>query len=209
MGKFMRVVAYLIAGGLLGSQAVMALGATYLTHTEKQLLIIIGGSMEPLYSIGDALILDTSGDPVRNGDVITFHDDNQTLTTHRVIAQRDIKGIRYLQTQGDANEAPDPNLAPAAAVIGKPLHHIPDGGRVIAFLNSRNGRLLTYGPALLLVMVLELVHAFGTVRNTDADEAEEATETGAAGGPPGAGSETTVLDAAPSATRVPSGPELG
>lgn len=88
---------------------------------DMRLLVVLSGSMEPTIATGDAVIVrEVADEDVRVGDVITYLGyGSDRLTTHRVIDVRDVDGQRHFRTQGDANESPDPNLAPAGGLEGR------------------------------------------------------------------------------------------
>ena len=156
-----------MAVGLLLVQAALALTGVWLNQHDQQLVVIVGGSMEPAYAVGDAVVLDKSPQALRKGDIVTFH-SGESLTTHRIIDFHTINGTRYLQTQGDANPTPDADLTPLDAVVGEPIAHVEGGGYVFDALTSRWGRLLTFGPALALIIISELRHVLTTWREPEA-----------------------------------------
>jgi signal peptidase I len=55
------------------------------------------------------------------GQIITFRAlSNGTVITHRIVARVKNPGMSevHYQTKGDANDAPDPDLAPSSRIIG-------------------------------------------------------------------------------------------
>ena len=159
----------LIAVALLG-QVGLAGAVMLADHTEHRLLIVTGGSMEPTYQRGSALIIDElRPDEVRVGAPVTYTSVEGTLTTHRVVSLHTVDGQRYARTKGDANAEPDPNFTPLGSVIGTPVLHVPSGGYVASQLLSPLGRLLTYGPALLVLLLVELRLLHAHVRASRVD----------------------------------------
>jgi signal peptidase len=88
---------------------------------------VLSGSMEPGIHTG-SVILDKPNVNVNNlkvGDVITFKAPNQEyganemIITHRIRQIQHQNGQLMFQTKGDANDAPDPSLVPAATVIAQ------------------------------------------------------------------------------------------
>ena len=134
---------------------------------DMRLLVVLSGSMEPTIDTGDAVVVRTA-DPatVGIGDVITFHGyGTDRLTTHRVIDVRDVGGNRHFRTQGDANETPDPNLAPAGGVVGRVVLRLPRFGWVALQLQRPQVRLVALAlPALLVAIgaVRDLWGALGS-----------------------------------------------
>lgn len=134
------------------------------TLTGHQVMIVTGGSMEPAYHLGSAVLLDVSHRNPAVGDVITFSGSNQVVVTHRVLSLHDHGGEMYLQTKGDANPAPDNDLVSVKDVIGEPGLSAPWMGYVITFLTSPVGKLLTFGPILALIAGREIRRAIISVR---------------------------------------------
>lgn len=171
----------LVFGLLLVCQIVLAATMTLAPHVGYRVMVITGGSMEPTYHLGSALLLkDLPAERVQVGDAVTFSSAEGTLTTHRVIAMPRQHGVQYLQTQGDANADPDPNFVNVKAVIGTPVAHLPYAGYVTSFLFSPLGRLLVFGPPLaaLLAVQVRRIRAALRRRNTLAPTAATGTRVG-------------------------------
>ena len=117
--------------------------------------VVLTASMTPAIAPGDVVIVDER-DPaaIAEGDVITFvRGDGETPVTHRVIGVETAGGEFAFETQGDANEGPDPALVPAANVIGAVAFTIPYIGYVIQFTDSPIGfALLVVAPFGLLAL---------------------------------------------------------
>ena len=99
------------------------------------------------------LIRPLTSQSISVGDVITYKNvAGQGMVTHRVVAIKEIKDRTYLQTKGDANDAPDPNLVPADAPYGKVALNLPKAGYLIHFASTLWGKLLLFGlPVVFLV----------------------------------------------------------
>jgi signal peptidase I len=137
-------------------------------------LVVMSGSMGPEIRAGDALLVraDSPGD-VAVGDVITFQPFGaHQLKTHRVVALEHVHGHLFFQTKGDANPAPDPDLADSDALIGTTRMHLPAVGRLLVLATSPLGRLMLLGlPALLLA--LQQVVALRRMRRGSPSSARE------------------------------------
>ncbi|MGZ4697335.1 MAG: signal peptidase I [Oryzihumus sp.] len=134
--------------------AATVLGLGLLQHSGRQLLIVTSGSMVPTFSPGDVVIIEQH--PVaqlRAGMVITFQAPGSTgeLTSHRIRSVEHLPEGVFFRTKGDANRAPDPNLAPAANVRGVMTGTVPYVGRWLAFYQSPRGRVVILGGPLLMM----------------------------------------------------------
>lgn len=106
--------------------------------------IIRGASMEPGIPLG-ALVLAGRVEPsdVRRDDVVTLRLPSGVIVTHRAVRLVDLPDGRYLETRGDANEASDPALVPATAVVGVVDWYLPGAGFALALMALPSGLLST------------------------------------------------------------------
>lgn len=125
---------------------------------QHKVLIVTSGSMEPLLSAGDVAVIHTSPvEELGSGDVITYQGySDDRLTTHRIVKPVELDSGLHFQTKGDANAAPDPNLAPGGGVVGRYVVGIPEAGRLLLFISQPHGRLLVIGLPALLTLATEL-----------------------------------------------------
>jgi signal peptidase I len=140
--------------------------------TRQDFVKVDGKSMEPVYSVGDVILVGpaTQSD-FAPGHIITVRNDAGELYTHRVVTV-DTDG--NAQLKGDGNAFEDPGTVTFSSVEGAVRHHI-DQPYANAFL------LLATWPARISVLVLILGLMFIPLvsnKNTDEDDsAERAHET--------------------------------
>jgi signal peptidase len=134
--------------------------------------------MEPAIHQGSAIVVEpvAAGD-LRVGDLVSMRvGPEQAVFTHRIVRVVERADGLWLETKGDANEAPDPVLVPAGAIIGRVAVAISGIGYVIAALSTSSGLLLAAGLAgvlLALILLLEGVECGASRRRTS--EAVSAT----------------------------------
>ena len=165
-GDMSRCVKGLLKGlmGVLVLFAVLSASVILLAYFLPALfglktMYVTSGSMEPSIRTGDALLVRSlsGGSSVAAGDVITYRNDhNDGMTTHRVKAVKQIQGMTYYQTQGDANSTPDPDLTAAQSVYGKQVMTLPKVGYLLHFATTPWGKLLLVAVPLLILMSKEL-----------------------------------------------------
>lgn len=114
--------------------------------------VILSGSMEPNISPGDVVIVDGSRS-VEVGDIVTFEDESNIPTTHRVVS---VENGAYV-TQGDANEEPDDQPVDPDRVLGEVVVTIPYIGYIIVWVNSPLGYLALVAVPLALLLGTELL----------------------------------------------------
>ena len=153
-----RAVGGLLLLSLLPAAASLALPG--LAHARgDRLLVVLSGSMTPVFRAGDAILVrPVEPGRLRPGLVVTFRAGGSgAVVTHRLVALRTVDGHRYLQTKGDANAAPDPDLTPASNVVAQLDASWAGAGRWVMWTQSRQGRQLLLGPALVLVVLSQLL----------------------------------------------------
>jgi signal peptidase len=145
-------------------------------------MVVMSGSMVPRLPVGGLVFVrPASARDVRVGDIIAFDEPQTghgaaTITTHRVVAIQQGPGEPSFRTKGDANNSVDPQLVPAASVIGIAGASVPFLGYLSVFVRSRTGfAVLVIVPAAFLVgwEVLAIVEEVRRGRETGvADDPE-------------------------------------
>ena len=129
------------------------------------LYTVMSGSMEPAYPVG-ALIYTKTVDPqtLKEGDVITFMNDETTIVTHRIIevvTETTPSGEQILKfrTKGDANNTPDGKLVHYKNILGTPVFTIPLLGYVANFLQRPPGIYIAIiiGTFLITTIIFQIV----------------------------------------------------
>ena len=145
--------------GLLFALVAVSLGVLVLGRVVPLLghptLVVAGPSMEPTLPLGAAVVLDqvpTSSLAV--GDVVSLRSGaERAIFTHRITRLAEQDGVLFIETQGDANQAPDPSLTPAAAVIGRVVVEIPYAGYLLTLYSSVSGILFVLSTGLALLFL--------------------------------------------------------
>ncbi|WP_144460298.1 signal peptidase I SipW [Siminovitchia fortis] len=120
-----------------------------------QLKSVLSGSMEPGIKTGSVIAVKPGGDMTRfkEGDVITFMQDENTLVTHRVVeVDKSGKHVMYT-TKGDNNNAADMEPVLSENVVAEYTGiTVPYVGYFVSFAQSKEGSaLLLILPGLLLL----------------------------------------------------------
>ena len=151
-----------ILNGLIAVLVALSAGVVALDRgvplTGRQVLVVAGASMTPAIAVGSAIVVEPV-DPADLivGDVVSLRTGpERAIVTHRIvrIVQRD--GARWLETKGDANEAADPAIVPASAVLGRVGLAIPFVGYLVALTSTISGLVLIGALVLLLTCLVSL-----------------------------------------------------
>lgn len=153
-----RLVGVLALLSLPAAVASMALPGIAQLRGDR-LYVVMSGSMSPVLEAGDAvLVRPVQPDQLRPGMIITYKAGGTgAVTTHRITELRTVDGARFVQTKGDANASPDPDLTPVEGVVASLDVHWKGVGRWVVWAQSREGRLLLLGPSLVLLSASQLL----------------------------------------------------
>lgn len=108
--------------------------------------VVLSGSMEPTLHVNDLVIV-VPAESYEKGDVIVFQQEGD-LIIHRIINIDEAAGT--LQTQGDANNAPDEPIT-LTQVKGRESFHIPFVGIMIRALKTPVGIIAVLALAVFLM----------------------------------------------------------
>ena len=174
--------------------------------------VVLSGSMEPVMSPGDVVIIeDVPAEQIEKGDVITFGGGGgSTPTTHRVIGVTEQDGTLAFETKGDANEDADSARVAPGDIQGKVmsvsgyLFVIPLIGYVIRFAGTQTGFFALFAIPVALFVLNEIWNVIASSRTNSGAETGDASGTAAASpdaaSVPDEGSDVAVAD--PEASEV-------
>ena len=92
-------------------------------------------SMEPEYPINTLIyVLETDFEDLKQGDVITYINPNNSTVTHRITSIN--MSDRSVKTKGDGNEFEDINAVYEENIVGKVYFKIPYIGKFSSFINQ-------------------------------------------------------------------------
>jgi signal peptidase len=149
--------------------AIAILAVVGLSHVAPalgyRLVVVAGPSMTPAIPLGSVVVERVAGPgTVSVGDVVTVQMPNGVSITHRVIRIGEAQGTTYLETRGDANDAPDPAVAALSAVTGVVAFQLPMVGFLLAYLAIPLGVLSIVLMMATLLFALWLLEEFDTAR---------------------------------------------
>jgi len=153
-------------------------------NTEKPVVVVISGSMEPTLYKGDLLFV-RSENPAnikngtienKQGDIIVYDARGlwpgapQAPIVHRVVNKYLDNGIWYFMTKGDANPVPDPMPVPQNRIYGVVCGRIPWIGWVKIILTD-TGLLI---PVIVIISILLVISiAWDLVKKEELEENEK------------------------------------
>lgn len=157
----------LVWSALLGLAAVLVIAVLVPRISGATPYVITTGSMRPDLPPGTMVVVrPVDAESIGIGSVITYqlNSGESAVATHRVVATSlDGRGERSWQTQGDANQAADPDPVRPVQVKGEVWYAVPYLGHVSGLLSpERRGRLVQ-GVAVVLAGYAALMF-LGAVR---------------------------------------------
>ncbi len=97
--------------------------------------VIVSGSMEPTYNIGDIAIVKSTDQKYDVGDTISFR-QGETVVTHRITEVMENNSQVEYKTKGDNNNAEDQGVVKGSAIEGKVIGAIPFLGYAVLWLQN-------------------------------------------------------------------------
>lgn len=117
-------------------------------------MIVLSGSMESSIYKGDLVfvkVVDTT--TLKENDVIAFRNEENTVTTHRIVEIIYDDGKTYFRTKGDNNNTADLNLVSEDDVEGIYIWRLAGIGNFLMFMKEPMGLIVV----LLVILVIGLL----------------------------------------------------
>lgn len=139
--------------------------------------IVQSGSMEPAISTGSLVVIKAE-ERYHTGEVITFTAERTSdiPTTHRIVRDTLEEGQLVYHTQGDANNAVDPQPVLPENVLGKVILSVPFLGYLLDFARQPLGFVLLIGVPAGLILFEEISNIVSEVRQKPASKREDEEE---------------------------------
>jgi signal peptidase len=104
--------------------------------------------MEPTIPFGSVVIVTpVDSADLHVGDVVSIRvGQQQAVFTHRIVRLVPRDDGLWIETKGDANDAPDPSIIPASTVVGRLQISLPYAGYAV--------KLLSTGPGVLFLLAI-------------------------------------------------------
>ena len=180
MSKTVRKIWNIITTVLVAVVVVFALLLVGARIVGLQVFNVLSGSMEPNYSVGSLIyVKDVDPFALKQGDVITFMMDEETVATHRiveVVPDESDPGVVRFRTKGDANKTEDGSLVHYKNVLGSPVFEIPKLGYVANYIQNPPGMYIAISACAILLLLVFLPDLFGKEDETKQKENDEKAE---------------------------------
>jgi len=117
--------------------------------------VVITGSMEPKYNVGDMIIVrETPIEKIKVGDIINYVSENgKDTVTHRVVDILNIDGQTFYRTKGDNNSSEDSGLVSYSRVKGTLVFKISKVGMLFTNLLTETGITVIFTIIVLSYLI--------------------------------------------------------
>lgn len=117
-------------------------------------MIVLSGSMENAIHTGDLVFVKMVDiNTLKEKDVIAFRNEENKVTTHRIVEIIKKDGQTFFKTKGDNNSSEDANLVNTSSVEGIYVSKISGLGNFLMFMQQPIGLAV----ALLIILVVGLI----------------------------------------------------
>ena len=117
--------------------------------------IVLSGSMMSKIEIGDLVFVkETDATTLKENDIIAFKDDEDLVTTHRIISVINENGEISFETKGDSNNVKDEKRVYPKDIEGIYVFKIEKLGKFILFLQEPQGFSIMMLAILIIGAVL-------------------------------------------------------
>lgn len=127
-------------------------------------MIVLSGSMEAKIHTGDLVfvkMVDT--DTLKENDVISFRNEDDKVTTHRIVEIVEENESRKFKTKGDANNTEDDNLVEEKDVEGIYIARMTGVGNFLMFMHEPIG----LATILIVILIIGLIWLYFTNKHDD------------------------------------------
>ena len=130
--------------------------------------IVLSGSMESKINIGDLVIVkQTNIDNIKTNDIIAFRDNENLVTTHRIIDEININGKKCFKTKGDSNNTEDQGVVCEKQIEGKYQWKVAKIGSFIMFIQTPLGFMIMMLTILIICILIYFISSKKTEKMTD------------------------------------------
>ena len=129
--------------------------------------VVTSGSMETNINVGDLVFVkNIDVNKLQVGDIIAFKDEDNIVTTHRIIEELEKDNNKCYKTKGDNNNTIDDGIVCKESIEGKYVGKIPKVGHFILFIQKPLGFTVMM---LSLLIICILIYFISNKNNNELD----------------------------------------
>ena len=125
---------------------------------EYKPFVVLSGSMESKISVGDLVFVKSIDvNELNINDIIAFRDNDNLITTHRIVGEVEINNQRCFKTKGDSNNTEDAGMVCKKQIEGKYQGKIAKIGNVIIFIQKPLGFTVMMLSILIVCILIYFI----------------------------------------------------
>ena len=122
--------------------------------------VVLSGSMESEISVGDLVFVkNIDVDKLKINDIIAFRDNDNLVTTHRIVDEIEINNERCFKTKGDSNNTEDVGTVCKEQIEGKYQGKMAKVGNIIMFIQKPLGFTVMMLSIFIVCMFIFFVYS--------------------------------------------------
>lgn len=132
-------------------------------------MIVLSGSMETEIYTGDvAFVKNVDTKTLKKEDIIAFRNEDNKVTTHRIVEIIEKEGQTYFRTKGDNNNAEDANLVKESDVEGIYFARVAGLGNFLMFMQEPVGlAVVLLGVLVVGLLILRMMDKLEDDKNDE------------------------------------------
>lgn len=120
--------------------------------------VVLSGSMESKISVGDLVFVkNVDVNTLKTNDIIAFRDNENLVTTHRIVDEIKIDNKRCFKTKGDSNNEEDEGTVCEKQIEGKYQGKIAKVGNIIMFIQKPLGFTVMMLSILIVCILIYFI----------------------------------------------------
>ena len=142
-----------------------------------KIFVVLSGSMETKINIGDLVIVKNI-DPaeLKVKDIIAFRNDDNYVTTHRIIEKTKVENETCFITKGDNNNTKDDSVVCPDSIEGIYRSKIPHVGSLILFIQKPAGFIVMMLTILIICIFIYIISSKNITKKISDEELKEFEE---------------------------------
>lgn len=125
---------------------------------EYKPFVVLSGSMESEISVGDLVFVkNVDVNTLKTNDIIAFRDNENLVTTHRIVDEIKIDNKRCFKTKGDSNNEEDEGTVCEKQIEGKYQGKIAKVGNIIIFIQKPLGFTVMMLSILIVCILIYFI----------------------------------------------------
>lgn len=122
--------------------------------------VVLSGSMKSEISVGDLVFVKSvDANKLKINDIIAFRDNDNLVTTHRIVDEIEINNQRCFKTKGDSNNTEDVGTVCKEQIEGKYQGKLAKVGNIIMFIQKPLGFTVMMLSIFIVCMFIFFVYS--------------------------------------------------